>query len=378
MPISIEKITDKSGLRRFIKFPFKLYKGVPEYVPPIIAFEESTFSRKKNPAFEHCQAEQWLAIRDGEIIGRVAGIIHETELAEKSLARFGWIDFIDDNEVFDKLIKTVSDWAVSKGATKIHGPMGFTDFDFEGTLIEGYDQLATQATIYNYPYYQNHFERIGFSKACDWIEIRSAKPIPREIPKRLKRKAEIISGRFNIKAKKFTKSGEYRKYGQEVFKALNVAYEDLYGFYPLTQKQISYYMDLYFSLLRQDLMTIVVDEKDDVVGFALTIPSFSKAFQKAKGHLFPFGFLHVLKAFKWEKTLDLLLIFVKPEYQKMGVSVIMFYELFKTYIENNIEHLASGPMLEDNFNVLNLWTEYMEPDNYLTLRRRCFIMEINS
>lgn len=376
MPLTINKVTSKSDLKKFIKFPFELYKGVPQYVPPIISFEESTFSKEKNPAFEHCDAELWLVFRDGKIVGRIAGIVHNTELAEKSLARFGWIDFIDDSIVFDALIKVVSDWALSKGATKIHGPMGFTDFDFEGTLIDGYEHLATQATIYNYPYYVNHFERVGFEKACDWIEIRSAKPIPQEIPKRLERKAEIISNRFKIKAKEFTKSKEYRKYGQDIFKALNDAYKDLYGFYPLTEKQITYYMDLYFSLLRQDLMTIVVDENDKVIGFALTIPSFSKAFQKAKGHLFPFGFLHVLKAFKWERSLDLLLIFAKPEYQKLGVSAIMFHELFKTCIENNIEHLATGPMLENNFNVRNLWTEFLEPDNYLEIRRRCFIKEI--
>lgn len=374
MAIEIKEVSTSRDLKEFIRFPFKLYKNNPYWVPPLVQFEESTLRKDKNPAFDYCDACYWLAYKNNEVVGRIAGIVHGVESKEKHLVRFGWVDFIDDREVSKKLIGAVENWGRSKGSTGIHGPLGFTDLDFEGTLIEGFDQIATQATIYNYPYYQEHFEALGFGKACDWLEGRGA--VPGEMPKRLKRKAEIIGNRFKFKVKEFKSNKELLPYTQSIFQILNESYADLYGYYPLTQTQIDYYIKQYFGLVRKEYVSVVVNEKGDAIGFAVCFPSFSKAFQSAKGSLFPFGFYHVLKAFYFNKTLDMFLIGVKPEYQKLGANVLIFHSMWENFIKTGATHLVTGPMLEDNFGVLNLWNEHINEQNRVVIRRRCFIKPI--
>lgn len=374
MSIIIEKVENASQLKHFINFQIELYKGVEQFVPPLIGFEKSTFNKKKNPAFDHCEAEYWLAKKDGKCVGRIAGIIHDAEAEKEQLARFGWIDFIEDYEVFKALIDTVAVWAKEKGVTGVHGPLGFSDLDFEGTLISGFDQIATQATIYNYPYYQGFFERYGFEKAVDWLEVRGE--IPKEIPKRLQRTASIVSNRFKLNVKKVKNKKELLPYFEGVFKVLNRSYQGLYGYYELSPKQIDYYIDLYFGSVRKEYMCIIVNEEDQVVGFALSLPSFSKAFQKAKGHLFPFGFIHVLKALRSNDNLDLFLIAVDPDYQKLGANVLIFDQLFKTYRDKGVKTVATGPMLEDNFSVLTLWKDFKIADQ--EIRRRCFVKRFES
>ena len=306
MAITIEQIpAEKKHLKSFIKFPFDLYKGNPYYVPPIIDFELSTLLPSKNPAFDNCEASYWIAKKDGKIVGRIAGIIHPTEMKEKSLARFGWIDFIDDKEVSRLLINTVSDWATQKGAKALHGPLGFTDLDFEGSLISGYDKLATQATIYNHPYYADHYDSMGFEKAVDWIEVRGK--VPEEISSRQERKVSLIANRFGLKAKKFKNAKAILPYAKGAFDVLNKAYSKLYGYHPLSEKQIKYYIDQYFGFVIKEFVSIIVNDKDEVVALAISFPSLSKAFQKAKGSLFPFGFIHLLKAFRFNKHVDLFL-----------------------------------------------------------------------
>lgn len=371
MSIEIKEIFSGKELKTFIRFPFKLYQGNPYYVPPIIDFELSTLSRKKNPAFDHCEAKYFLAFKEGEIVGRIAGIIHGIEASEKKLIRFGWFDFIDDKEVSKSLLNAVASWAQERGLTGVHGPMGFTDLDFEGSLIKGFDQLATQATIYNHAYYHEHYEAYGFEKACDWVEMRGK--VISEMPRKLERTASVIKSRFKIKPKEFKSAKAMVPYANEVFDILNKAYGHLYGYYPLTERQIKYYVDLYFGFIRKEYVTIIVNEEDKPVAFAISLPSLSKAFQKAKGSLFPFGFIHVLKAFYSNQHLDMFLIGVLPEYQKMGASPLIFHELIKNYIANGVKEVSTGPMLADNWGVLNLWNDYSDNVSTDLIRRRCYV-----
>lgn len=371
--VSIKEVLTKGDLKDFIKFPIALYKGNPYYVPPIISFEISTLSSSKNPAFERDEARYWLAYQHGKIVGRVAGILIKPELESEQKVRFGWIDFIDDYEVCKILLDTVSEWGKEKGATRLHGPMGFTDLDFEGALVEGYDQVATQATIYNSPYYIDHYKTYGLEKAVDWIEARGY--VPPSIPEVLSRSAKFVQDRFKLRVLKFKRSKHIFKHAFGVIELLNRTYHNLYGYYPLTKKQIQYYVDLYFGFIRKEYVTIVVDQEDKIVCMAICMPSMSEAFQKANGSLFPFSFIKVLKDFFTKKHLDLFLIAVDPKYQKLGGSALIFNELLNSFIKQKIKTISTGPMLEENAGVQNLWNDY---NDYKTgsIRRRCFIKKI--
>lgn len=369
MTLDVREIISKKDLKQFIKFPFKLYKGNPNYVTPLIDFELSTLLKDKNPAFDHADAKYWVVEKDGEIVGRIAAIVLEPELKEKSLGRFGWIDFIDEKEVSKLLLNTAKDWVQSKGATSIHGPMGFTDLDFEGALTHGFDEMATQVTIYNHPYYIDHFKAWDMEIAATWVELRGKAPAKN--PEKVNRAVKVITERFKVKVKDFKNTKEILKYAPGVFEVLNEAYSDLYGYIPLTQKQIDYYVEQYFGFIRKEFVCIIVNDKDDVVGFALTLPSLSKAFQKAKGSLFPFGFIHVLKSFYFNDLADLFLIGVKPEYQKLGIHALIYDYLQKIYEKKGIKHMASGPMLENNKNVLNTWSQF--DLDIGKVKRSCFI-----
>ena len=372
MSLVLTEVKQKNILLKFIKFPFELYKNCPFYVPPLIDFELSSLT-PKNPAFEISQVKLLLALRDGVIVGRIAGIILDAEKEDKNMVRFGWIDFIDDKTVSTALIQGVIDWAKPFGITGIHGPLGFTDFDFEGTLIEGFDELATQVGIYNFPYYADHFKSLGFSKACDWIEGRGV--VPKELPIRMVRSASLIKNRFKLQTKKIKSKSQIKTYSKGIFQTLNNSFTNLYGFYTLTDKQIDYYIDAYFGFVRKEFVTIIVNEKDEVVACAITLPSISRALQKAKGKLYPFGFVHLLKAFRNNDTLDMLLIAVNPQYQKLGASQLIFFELLSNFIEKKVGMVNSAIMLEDNHNVINLWNEFRGNVTAM-IRRRCFIKSI--
>ncbi len=368
MSIAIREIKSKNDLKAFIKFPFRLYKGNPNYVIPLIEFEESTLRKDKNPAFDHAEAKYWVAEREGEIIGRIAAIILEEELKEDQLARFGWIDFIDDERVSKLLLDTAKAWVVEKGTKAIHGPMGFTDLDFEGALVDGFDELATQATIYNFPYYIDHYKAWGLEVSASWVELRGG--VPKEVPRRITRAASMVKNRFGLSVKKFKNAKQILKYAPRVFAVLNEAYKDLYGYQQLTEKQVKYYIDQYFGFIRKEFVCIVVNDKDEVVGFALSLPSLSKAFQKAKGSLIPFGFVHVLKSFYFNKHVDMFLIGVSPEYQKMGANALIFENLTATYVKKGINYVSTGPMMEENRGILNSFNDYdLDP---LKIKRSCF------
>ncbi len=365
-----KKVETKKDLNAFIKYPFKLYKDNDNWVPPLLMDERTVLSPKKNPAFDHSKASLWLALDEHEeIVGRVAGIVHNAEAEEEGLVRFGWLDFIDDEAVSKLLIDTVSEWGISQGLKGIHGPLGFTDMDFEGMLVEGFDTPGTIATIYNYPYYPEHLEKLGFEKSTDWVELRST--VPSEEPKRVIRRGDIVESRFQFKSLKFNSKKEAKKYGHELFEVLNKAYAELYGFHQLTEKQIQFYIAQYLGFVVTDLLSIVVNKEGRVVGFAITMPSFTKAFQKAKGRLFPFGFIHILRALKKNDTADMYLIGVLPEYQKFGVTAIIFRDLIKAFMKRGIKTALTNQMLESNQNVLTQFNEF-QADSEIYKRRRCY------
>lgn len=335
-----------------------------------------TLDRAKNPAFEVCDAKLFLAYKNGKIVGRIAGIINHgsNETWNQKRVRFGFVDFIDDNEVVDALFKAVEDWGRSKGMTQIHGPLGFTDMDHEGMLIEGFDQLGTMATIYNYPYYPKQMDRMGYTKDQDWHEFKIF--VPKEgIPEKHQRIGEIVKKKYGLKIMKFTNEKAIMPYAQKVFQTLNASYAPLYGFSKLTQKQIDYYIKMYIPMLRYDLVTLIVREADDeVVGFGISLPNLSRAMQKAKGKLFPFGWIHLLKALKTKpKVVDLYLMGVLPEYQSKGVNALLFNDLIPIYNKLGVEYAESNPELESNAAVQAQW-DYFKREHHKT--RRAFIKDL--
>lgn len=376
MAITIKKVTTKKDLKKFIRFNYNLYKDNKYSVPDLYDDMLSTFSKKKNAAFEFCEADYFLAYKGDEIVGRVAAIINHraNEAWNKKDVRFGWIDFIDDIEVTDALLKAVEQWGKERGMEHIHGPLGFTDFDAEGMLIEGYDQLSTMATIYNYPYYPQHMEKLGYEKDADWVEYKIF--IPDAIPEKHQRISELIQKKYNLKVKKYTSSKKIAlDYGQAIFELMNEAYVPLYGFAPLSQKQIDQYIAMYLPIVDLRMITLITDENDQLIAVGLSMPSLSEALQKARGRMLPFGWYHLLKALflKRPKVLDLLLVAVKPEYQNKGVNALLFSDLIPVYQQLGFEYAESNPELEMNGKVQAQWG-YFETE--LHKKRRAFIKDI--
>ena len=375
MSVEIKKVTTKKELRQFVKFNIDLYKGNPYHVPSLIDEEVMTIDPEKNPAFEVCDAVYFLAYKENKLVGRIAGIINKrsNETWHQSCARFGFVDFIDDKEVSEALFDAIQHWAKSEGMTQLHGPMGFTDLDHEGMLVKGFDQLGTMSTIYNYPYYPMHMERMGFKKEQDWKEFKIF--IPEEVPQKHLRIGEIVKRRSGLKTLKFTKRKEIMPYAKPLFETLNKAYAPLYGFSKLTDKQIDYYIKMYIPMVRLDMITLIIREKDQaVVGFGITLPSLSKGMQKAKGKLLPFGWFHLLKALKSKpKVVDLYLVGVLPEYQSKGVNALLFNDLIPVYQKLGVTYAESNPELENNNAVQAQWG-YFKTEHHKT--RRAYVKNI--
>ncbi len=373
MEIRIEEVKDRSQLDLFINFPYQLYRGNSCYVPPLRFDEVATLSKEKNPAFDYCEARYWLAYQQNKVVGRIAGIINHSYIRKwkNEYMRFGWIDFVDDLEVARLLLKQVEDWAIEKGMTAVHGPMGFTDLDHEGMLIQGFDQLGTLATIYNFPYYPEVLKKIGYSKDIDWLEYKIT--LPKVVPEKLEKIASIVKRRLDLRVVPLRKPKDILPYAPEIFKLINTSYADLYGVVPLTERQIEYYTKQYFSFIRTDFVSLVTDASGKLAAFAITMPSLSHALQKAKGKLFPFGFIHLLNALRKNKLGDLYLIAVRKDLQGKGVNALLMYELTKSYIKFGIEYAESNPELEDNKQVQALW-EYYDVKQHK--RRRCFIKHL--
>ena len=371
--IEIRPAQTKKEMKQFIRFNYELYKDNPYSVPDIYEDMVATFSGK-NPAMEFCDAVYYLAYRDGEIVGRVAGIINHkaNKRWEQKMVRFGYIDFIDDMEVSKALISAVEKWGKEKGMDYIQGPLGFTDMDAEGMLIEGFEELGTNATIYNYPYYPKHIEALGFDKEADWVELLMTVPRETGVPERLERIAKIVIEKYGLQIKRYTSRSKLRKdYGKQIFEVINEAFKPLFGYSELNEKQIDLYVNTYIPFIDLKLVSLITDANGKLICVGISMPSLSKALQKAKGKLFPFGWFHLLKALKWKKpdTLDLMLVGVLPEYQGKGINAVLFYDLLPNYISEGYKYVETNPELEVNNKVQSQWI-YFERRQHK--RRRCF------
>jgi GNAT superfamily N-acetyltransferase len=375
MAVKIVEITKLSLLRKFVDFNIRLYAGNPYHVPGLIEDEMMTLRRDKNPAFDFCESIYFLAYKEDKIVGRIAGIINHkaNEIWNQQYARFGFVDFIDDEEVSAALFNAVEQWALEKGMNGVHGPLGFTDLDHEGLLIWGFDQLGTMATSYHFPYYMEHIENLGYGKDQDWNEFLVQ--VPSEIPERHRRISEIIMKKYGLKIIKFKKTKDIWPYAKKIFELWNEAYRPLYGYSPLTDRQINYYVKMYIPMLRLDLITVIVRESDDkVVGIGITMPSLSKALQKAKGRLFPFGWIHLLKALYGKgEIVDLYIMGISPEYQNKGANALIFYDLIPNTYRMGFKYAESNPELELNQKMQSQW-ESFDVRHHKT--RRAFIKHL--
>ena len=378
--VEIKKVRTKADLKKFIEFHYDLYEGNAYDVPNLYSDDINTLSKDKNAAFDFCEAEYYLAYKDGKLSGRVAAIINNKANARwgRKSVRFGWIDFVDDREVSTALLKAVEDYGRSKGMTELVGPLGFTDMDPEGMLSWGFDQLGTMATIYNYPYYPEHLEAIpGVVKDNDYVEFKIF--VPDEIPDKMRKIAEMIQKRYHLRIKKLCKADVFEGgYGKKIFMLINDTFKDLYGYSELSDKQIDQYINMYLKMADLDLITLVEDASLDnkLVGVGITIPSLSRALQKCRrGRLWPFGWWHVLRALKMHKTegVDLLLLGVLPEYRSKGTNALMFYDLIPRYNKYGFKWGESQVEMETNENVQGQWS-YFETVNHK--RRRCYRKDI--
>ncbi len=368
MSIIIKEVRGQRDLRKFVKFPEKLYAGHPLWIAPL-RFDEYNTLKKSNPAFEHCEARYFLAYRNDTIVGRVAAIINHkanSEWKEKNI-RFGWLDMIDDLEVTRALLDAVKQWGLEKGMETMNGPWGFSDMDKEGLLVEGYENIPSMTVLYNYPYYGEHLEKLGFDKEVDWIQRRLI--IPSEVPAKLTQFDNIIREKFGVSVVVPRTKKDIKRRAEEIFAVLNDAYAPLHEFTRLTPRQIKLYIGQYIPFINKDMVCVIVDKDDKVVGFAITMPSLSKALQKAKGKLFPFGFIHLLKALRKFDTVECYLVGAIPEYQNRGLNALIFNYLHSNYIRMGFYDLVSNPQLEHNTAVQRMF-DYYETEPYM--RRRCY------
>ncbi len=356
--IKIKEATTKKGIKKFVKFPFRLYKNNSYWVPPIIKDEADSFDKAINPVFEHADARFFLAYQNDKIVGRVAAIINWTEVNGQKIKkmRFGWFDMIDDLEVTKALLNKVNEIGGKNNLEFIEGPVGFSNMDKVGILTKGYEELSTMITWYNYPYYKDHLEKLGFVKSQNFIETYFYfKDV--EITK-YKRYAEIVKKRYELEPLNFSSTKEIMPYVEEMFALFNTSYEKLPSFVPISDKQITYFKEKFISFINPEYIKFIIDKNEKLITFSITMPSFAKAMQKANGKLFPTGFLHLLKAKKYSKSVVFFLIGVLPEYQKKGVTAIVFDEFFKTYKEKGIIKTISTPELEENKDIQLIWKNF--------------------
>ena len=371
--IEIKRVSNRKELKQFVQFYYDLYRGNDYAVPFLFSEEMATLSSEKNPSFECCDAVYFMAFRDGRMVGRVAGIINRraNERWNRQQVRFGWFDFIDDREVSAALLQAVEDWGRQQGMTELAGPLGFIDTDREGMLVEGFDQLATMYINYNYPYYPQHMEQMaGFEKANDWVELKVK--VPEQVPDKFAKITEMVRKRYGLRIHKFTRKELIDQgYGRQIFDLLNATYKDLYGFSQLSDRQIDQLVNDYIKIADLNLVTAVMDG-DNIVGFGITFPSFSRALQHTRdGRFLPFGWWQLLKILKWHKTpvVDLLLIGVLPEYRAKGANALIFDDLIRWFQRYHFEWAETGPQMESNEGVLSQW-QYLESIQHR--RHRCY------
>ncbi|MCX6354100.1 MAG: hypothetical protein NTZ78_04235 [Candidatus Aureabacteria bacterium] len=375
MDVKIKEVTTFKDLKSFIRFPHMLYCGNSNWVPSLFSDEYRTLRQDKNPAFENCQAKYWLAFKQERVVGRIAGIINQLHIEKwkQRYMRFGWVDFVDDLAVSGALFKTVESWAGDMGMAAVHGPLGFTDMDPEGMLVEGFEELGTRATIYNYPYYVTHMEKMGFVKHFDWVEYEILGPVkPNETISRI---ADIVTRRYKLKKLEVRNKKDLLPYAKELFQLLDDEYQHLYPYVPLTKSQVDAYIKHYFGSISPDFVPIVVDGNNRMVAFGISIPSLSRALQKAKGRLFPFGFIHLLKALRKNTRMDLYLMAVRSDFRGKGVNALLIDTMHRAFHKFGIIKAESNPELETNRHVQEQWEHF---DKRQHKRRRCFIKYLNA
>ena len=376
MSVIISEVKTRKELKKFVQFGIDLYENCESFCPPLIFDELNTLDSKKNPAFDVCEAIYFLAYKDGKIAGRIAGIINKQANAHWNVqkVRFGWFDFIDDKEVSKALLDAIVAWGKSKGMNALNGPVGFTDLDHQGLLLEGYEYLSLMAALYNYPYYVEHFDAYGLTKEADWVEIRLK--VPEVLPEKMSRVANLIADRYKVKAPHVKNSKELlKRYGYSFFDLIDTAYKQLYNYSPLTEKQKKYYSDLYFPILNFDLVSLLVNEKDELVGVGVAMPNISKELRKTKGKLFPFGWYHLLKALnsKTYESSDLLLIAVRPDYQNKGINSLIFTDQLPFYQKHKVKYASVTAILETNMKSMS---NFLLFDHEIYKRRRAYIKQI--
>lgn len=374
MSIVVREVKDKKGMKAFLELPYRLYSNHPYYIPPLLMDEKATLNKTKNPAFDYCEARYWVAYKNNKPAGRIASIFNKAFVQKwnQKYLRFGWMDFEEDEDIVKALLSTVENWAQELGMEAVHGPLGFTDLDHEGMLIEGFDQVGTFAALYNYPYYPVLLEKAGYRKHTDWVEYKIK--VPGQMDEKLQKLASVVERRLQLKVVRLKKTKDVLPYANQIFDLINDAYADLFGVVPLTEKQIRYYTKQYFSFIRPDFITLITDSENRLASFGITMPSLSKALQRSKGKLFPLGFIYLFQALRKNKTADLLLVAIRKDLQGKGVNAMLMRETLQSYINNGIEMAESNPELEDNKKVQSIW-EHFEAVQHK--RRRCYIKQLN-
>lgn len=373
--VSVIEVKTTDQLKQFVRFPMDLYKDNPFYVPSFINDEMNIWNPDENPAMQYSEAKQFLAFKDNTIVGRIAVMINHKEERELGIrkVRFGWIDFIDDQEVSKALIDTVIAYAKEKNIEKIEGPMGFTNLDKAGMLIMGFDKLATMIGIYNHPYYPEHLESLGLQKEKEWVEFEIM--FPETLPEKIYKFNELISQKYHLKVLKFKSKEEILQYVDAMFDLLDETYNHLSTYTPISEEQRKTYKEKYFKLIDKDFIVCIADADNNLISFAITMPSYSKALQKSKGKLMPFGWWHFLQAGRKNDRANFYLIGIHPDYQRRGVTSIIFKEIWDIFNKKGVKYLETNPELEENKSIQLLWQDY-NPVNHK--RRRTYSLNINN
>lgn len=370
--VVLKKVEGDKMLQDFIQFPMQLYKNCPNYVPPLINDEKQIWDPKENPALSYSKAELYLAYKNGKTVGRIALMINHKEAKELDIhkVRFGWLDFIDDEEISKALIDKAKEYALENQLSTIEGPMGFTNLDKAGMLIKGFDKLATMIGIYNFEYYPKHLEKLGLIKEKEWVEFEIV--FPDQLPEKVIKFNDLIKQKYQLKVLEFKNKSEILPLVEPMFKLLDETYKNLSTYTPITPEQIKTYKEKYFSFIDKDYIICIEDAQHNLISFAITMPSYSRALQKAKGKLFPFGWWHFLQAGKKNDRANFYLIGIHPEYQRRGVTAIIFKEIFDIFKKKGVKFLETNPELEENKNIQLLWQDY-HPVNHK--RRRTYSLK---
>jgi len=376
MSVEIRPVKTRRELRRFVNFPEKLYRDNPYYIPPLVFDQMDTLDQEKGAAQEFCDSALYMAFRDGEMVGRVAAIVNRkaNEQWNHKEVRFGWYDFIEDPEVAKALMDKVYEFGRAHQMESVVGPLGFTDFDPEGMLVDGFDVMSTMPLIYNYPYYNDYLAEMGFEKEVDWIEYKVY--IPKTMPERWPRLEKIIQERANVHLKPLTrKIIRKENYGEKIFRCINDCYKDLYNFTVLPDHMAKKYLDFYLSVLDLKFVSMVENEKNELVAFGITMPSLNQALQKSRGRLFPFGWWYLLKSLyiKREPGVELLLVGVHPDYQNSGVNSLVFMDMFRKYNEAGVQWAETNAILESN---LKNQGQFRDFEHECKKRRRSYIKKL--